>query len=563
MTETTRPTSVRVIADHTPGPHRTDSDDLCWWLPIIGPTASVLAYRFARHAAHAETLLADRGSGPHGRPGRQPLQVVAQPRTAPPLPRRPRSSRPTRSRSGCGCRPSATASSPCSPSRWRLPTGPPPDARADAGLTAERRWPGDPRPLAPGRQRRCRPAGGCGGCVDAPGRSSPSFLGAKPFGLTGRSSSTPPRKGEPSIPGGERKETEMNTVTVTGWLQSDPMTEHVGDLAVCELRLAVERPGPDRRTELVSVTCFGRLAVIAAERLTDRRLRRSDRLAAHPARRHRRRPGSPAGRRRGRAARLPRRTRSNRPWRPTRTSRPPTTTATSSTRCRDDRHSDRTVVTCAVLDWADVEPSRMAWLAGCLARHLTADWGDLDADDRAANDHALRHGQGRVLSAYELPADLAGDDRRAAGVGDHRRPRGPRHRHDHPLAQRLLTTTDPSRRPLPSRQGPRRVRPPARLEPLTPVGASRGADFSHRLSPGGCTGCPLVGDAVDRQAPRRSGGLPAVRRRPVPRRLLHGRRRGERRVGRRRRRRGSGSTATSTPTICGRCSPAWPRAPAG
>ncbi len=70
-------------------------------------------------------------------------------------------------------------------------------------------------------------------------------------------------------------------------------------------------------------------------------------------------------------------------------------------------YSDRTVVTCAVLDWADVEPSRMAWLAGCLARHLTADWGDLDADDRAANDHALRHGRGRVLSAYELPADLA------------------------------------------------------------------------------------------------------------------------------------------------------------
>ncbi len=59
----------------------------------------------------------------------------------------------------------------------------------------------------------------------------------------------------------------MNTVTVTGWLQSDPMTEHVGDLAVCELYLAVERPGPDRRTELVSVTCFGGLALIAAERL--------------------------------------------------------------------------------------------------------------------------------------------------------------------------------------------------------------------------------------------------------------------------------------------------------
>ena len=59
----------------------------------------------------------------------------------------------------------------------------------------------------------------------------------------------------------------MNTVTVTGWLQADPVTEHIGDLAVCELRLAVERPGSDRRTDLVIVTCFGPLAAIAVERL--------------------------------------------------------------------------------------------------------------------------------------------------------------------------------------------------------------------------------------------------------------------------------------------------------
>jgi hypothetical protein len=71
-------------------------------------------------------------------------------------------------------------------------------------------------------------------------------------------------------------------------------------------------------------------------------------------------------------------------------------------------YSDRTVVTAAVLDWAEDEPARMAWLAGCLARHLTADWGDLESEDRAANDHALRRGQGRVLSAYRLPAELAG-----------------------------------------------------------------------------------------------------------------------------------------------------------
>ena len=29
MNDTTRPTSVRVIADHSDGPHRTDSDDIC------------------------------------------------------------------------------------------------------------------------------------------------------------------------------------------------------------------------------------------------------------------------------------------------------------------------------------------------------------------------------------------------------------------------------------------------------------------------------------------------------------------------------------------------------
>ena len=55
MTETTRPTTVRVIGDHTPGAHRTDSEDLWWWLPIIGPTASSLAFIFARHAAQGET----------------------------------------------------------------------------------------------------------------------------------------------------------------------------------------------------------------------------------------------------------------------------------------------------------------------------------------------------------------------------------------------------------------------------------------------------------------------------------------------------------------------------
>ena len=54
MTETVRPERIRVIADPTPGRHRTDSDEILWWLPIIGPTASALAFVFARHAARAE-----------------------------------------------------------------------------------------------------------------------------------------------------------------------------------------------------------------------------------------------------------------------------------------------------------------------------------------------------------------------------------------------------------------------------------------------------------------------------------------------------------------------------
>lgn len=32
-----------MCADTTPGVHRTDSDEILWWLPVIGPTATVLA----------------------------------------------------------------------------------------------------------------------------------------------------------------------------------------------------------------------------------------------------------------------------------------------------------------------------------------------------------------------------------------------------------------------------------------------------------------------------------------------------------------------------------------
>jgi hypothetical protein len=39
-----------------------------------------------------------------------------------------------------------------------------------------------------------------------------------------------------------------------------------------------------------------------------------------------------------------------------------------------------------------------------LARHVTGDWGDLRADDKRANDAALKDG-GRLFSAYRLVDD--------------------------------------------------------------------------------------------------------------------------------------------------------------
>jgi hypothetical protein len=37
-----------------------------------------------------------------------------------------------------------------------------------------------------------------------------------------------------------------------------------------------------------------------------------------------------------------------------------------------------------------------------LVRHAHGDWGDLEADDRAANDRAVRF-DGRIFSAYTVP----------------------------------------------------------------------------------------------------------------------------------------------------------------
>ena len=41
-----------------------------------------------------------------------------------------------------------------------------------------------------------------------------------------------------------------------------------------------------------------------------------------------------------------------------------------------------------------------------LRRHLHGDWGDLSDDDRQLNDAALKSGEDRLFSSYQVAADL-------------------------------------------------------------------------------------------------------------------------------------------------------------
>lgn len=43
--------------------------------------------------------------------------------------------------------------------------------------------------------------------------------------------------------------------------------------------------------------------------------------------------------------------------------------------------------------------------ADLLERHRTGDWGNLDAEDAAANDAAVKHG-GRLLSSYKVGEEV-------------------------------------------------------------------------------------------------------------------------------------------------------------
>ena len=68
------------------------------------------------------------------------------------------------------------------------------------------------------------------------------------------------------------------------------------------------------------------------------------------------------------------------------------------------------VRTSTLQSWVENCNGRGAWATTCLQRHQAADWGDLEDEDKAANDDALAEGCGRLLSAYEIPHELSGPD---------------------------------------------------------------------------------------------------------------------------------------------------------
>ncbi|EAQ68750.1 MULTISPECIES: hypothetical protein [unclassified Synechococcus] len=42
-------------------------------------------------------------------------------------------------------------------------------------------------------------------------------------------------------------------------------------------------------------------------------------------------------------------------------------------------------------------------IVGLLDRHAARDWGDLDAEDKAANDSDHSYAEGRLFSSYDIP----------------------------------------------------------------------------------------------------------------------------------------------------------------
>jgi hypothetical protein len=48
-------------------------------------------------------------------------------------------------------------------------------------------------------------------------------------------------------------------------------------------------------------------------------------------------------------------------------------------------------------------PAFAVYCFECLSRHSSGDWGDMDAEDKAENEFAMKQGNLRLFSSYEQP----------------------------------------------------------------------------------------------------------------------------------------------------------------
>ena len=60
----------------------------------------------------------------------------------------------------------------------------------------------------------------------------------------------------------------------------------------------------------------------------------------------------------------------------------------------------RIVATRGIAERMEKEPVFREFCMASLARHLKADWGDLEQEDWAVNNEALKSGEDRMFSAY-------------------------------------------------------------------------------------------------------------------------------------------------------------------
>lgn len=70
----------------------------------------------------------------------------------------------------------------------------------------------------------------------------------------------------------------MNTVTISGVVEADPVLDRCRGLDACEFHLAVDWTGVEGRISTVAVWCVGRIAATAAGRLAADAQPRTDRV---------------------------------------------------------------------------------------------------------------------------------------------------------------------------------------------------------------------------------------------------------------------------------------------